>query len=453
MRRELRAAVRLAAPVVIVQMGLMAMGVIDAMMLGRVSAQALAAGALGNVLAIGLQIFAMGILMALDPLVSQADGAGDDIAFARALQRGLLLAIVLAVPLSLAMWEMGPLLRLLGQQEELIVPTAEYIRGLIWGNVPLLVFTVLRQTLQATSRVRQALLAIAIGNAVNVPANLALIFGFFGAPRLGVLGSAYATSISRWVMAAVILAAGWRVLAPYLRDLRAAVFRLEGYLSMLRLGLPIGVQLSMEFCAFACVALLMGNLGTLELAAHQIAINLASMAFMVPLGIAGAAATRVGNAIGRRDPEGARRAMRVSLALGGAVMLVSASAFALFPSFLARLYTPETAVVALAAQLLPIAAIFQVADGVQAVGSGILRGAADTRLPAVLMFVGYWLIGIPIGAGLAFGLGWGPIGLWWALTIGLATVASLLVLRIRHVFGGSLERVEAGSPMAPDGAA
>ncbi|MEO1367805.1 MAG: MATE family efflux transporter, partial [Acidobacteriota bacterium] len=416
-RREIHAVVRLATPVVMVQVGMMAMGVVDTMMLGRVSEHALAAGALGHVLSFGLMVFGMGFLMALDPLISQAFGADDRVRLGRHLQRGLVVSIVLSTALSVLMWDLRWLMHGLGQDAAIIDDTAAYIRAAVPGVVAFLLFTVLRQTLQAMSETRQALVAILVANGVNVVANYALIFGHWGAPELGVVGSGLATSLSRWTMLLLIAWAGWPIFGRYLRDVRRAIFQPSTYAPLVRLGIPIGFQVSLEMWLFTAVALMMGNLGARELAAHQIALNLAALAFMVPLGIAGAAATRVGNAIGRGDAEGTRRSAAVCLGLGAGVMTFSAVIFAVFPTALARLYTSEMAVVTLAATLLPIAALFQVFDGLQVVGAGVLRGAADTRIPAIIAFVGYWLLGLPVAYVFGVHLGHGPRGLWWGLTL------------------------------------
>lgn len=439
-RLEVRAVVRLATPVVVIQVGMMLMGVVDTMMLGRVSEQALAAGALGHVMSFGLMVFGMGFLMALDPLVSQAFGAGDHAAVGRHLQRGVVVAVLLSLALSIFMWDLGWLMHALGQDGAIIDDTAGYIRAAVPGIVAFLLFTALRQTLQAMSETRQALVAILVANIANVAANYALIFGRWGAPELGVVGSGVATSVARWTMLLIIAVLGWPILGRYFTGLRHAIFRLSTYGQLVRLGIPIGFQVSLEMWLFTTVALLMGNLGARELAAHQIALNLAALSFMVPLGISGAAATRVGNAIGRGDSDGTRRSAAVCLGLGAGVMTVSALAFALFPTQLARLYTSEMPVVAVAATLLPIAALFQVFDGLQVVGAGILRGAADTRIPATIAFVGYWLLGLPVAYLFGLHLGYGPRGLWWGLTFGLAAAAVLFLLRIRVTLRGEIAR-------------
>ena len=445
-RQELGAVAKLAAPVVVTQLGLMSMGTVDAMMLGRVSEHALAAGALGNVVSFGMMVFAQGMLMALDPLVAQAYGAQDQKAVARHVQRGLGLSLALSLPLIAIMWDMKGILTAIGQDPAIIDDTAGYIRTMIPGVPTFLFFIVFRQTLQAMSHVRQALWAIVAANVANVVANYALIFGNWGFPELGVVGSGWATSICRVVMVVVLGIAGWPILRPYLSGLRMAVLNPKTYGDLIRLGIPIGFQISVEMWLFNAVALMIGALGARELAAHQIALTLAAMAFMVPLGVAGAASTRVGNAIGRGDPDGARLSAKVSLGLGAALMSLSAMAFGFFPEQLARAFTPEEPVVALAATLLPVAALFQIFDGLQVVGAGVLRGAADTRVPALFAVIGYWALGLP----LAWWLGWhtqmGPQGMWWGLTLGLASVAVLFLFRIRKTFSGDLGRFTKPEP-------
>ncbi len=430
LEREALAVVRLATPVALVQVGMMLMGTVDAMMLGRYSERALAAGALGNSVSFGLITFPMGILMALDPLVAQAWGAESHVRIGRHFKQGLLLAAVLAVPLSAVMWRTEGLLLLTGQHPEIAADAAAYIWVIAAGNLPFLLFVAVRQTLQAMSLIRPAAIAIVIANGVNVVANYTLIFGHFGLPELGVVGSAWATSISRWVMLCGLVAAARPVVKRYLAGSWRPLMAARAFLQPLRLGVPIGVQVSLEMWLFMAVALMMGNLGPTELAAHQIALTLAALAFMVPLGISGAAATRVGNAIGRRDVAGARRAAAVCLVLGVAVMSLSALAFVLAPEPLSRLFTAEAGVIAVAVVLLPVAAAFQIFDGLQVVAIGALRGAADIRVPAVIALVGYWGLGLPLGAFLAFRAGMGPQGPWWGLTVGLGSVAILVVARL-----------------------
>lgn len=441
-RGELRALVALAGPVITAQLGAMLMGVVDTMMLGRVGETALAAGALGNAVAMGLFMFPIGILMGLDPLISQAHGAGDRDRVAAHLRRGLALAIVLALVMSLLMLKTEPVLALLGQREPVAGEAAAYMRGLVPGNVAFLLFIATRQSLQAMGVVWPAVVVVTAANAVNVAANWALVFGHLGMPRLEVVGSALATSLSRWFMVLGLLALAWPVLGRYLRGAASGVLRLGAFRRLLELGVPIGLQVSLEGWVFSTVALLMGTLGPTQLAGHQIAISLASLSFMVPLGLAGAATTRVGNAIGAGDQARGERAAYLALRLGAGIMACSGLVFFLAPSLLARAYTNDPAVIRMASLLIPIAAAFQIADGTQVVGAGVLRGTADTRWPALIALVGYWLLGLPTGLLLAFPGGRGAAGLWWGLTVGLALVASLFLARIRLRFRGHIERAE-----------
>jgi MATE family multidrug resistance protein len=443
LRQELSATVRLAVPVTLVQLGVMLMGVVDAMMLGHLSAAALAAGALGNISTFPLLIFGAGVLSALDPLVAQAHGADDRAAISAHLQRGVVLALALTVPLSLMIANVRPFLHLVGQPEAIVGDAAAYARGLIWGLPAFFLFFAFRQTLQAMGVTRPTVVAIVAGNLINVAGNWLLIFGHLGFPALGVAGSAYATSISRWAMFAWFLWAARTILGesfPGWRSFTREAVALRHHLHLLRIGVPIGIHQAGEILFFVTLALMVGRMGVVPLAGHQIAINMASLSFMVPLGIGGAAATRVGNAIGRGDTAGARRAAAACLALGAGTMLAFAALFALFPGQLARLYTRDREVIAVVGLLLPIAAAFQVFDGVQTVGGGILRGAADTTFAAALAVVGFWIIGLPAGWYLAFHAGQGAAGLWWGMTVGLAAVSILLVARIARRFRGTIER-------------
>lgn len=439
LRAELAAAARLAAPVALVQLGMMLMGVVDTMMLGHLSAEALAAGALGHVITITALIFGYGVLTALDPLIAQAYGAGDAAAIGGHMQRGFLMSAVMTVPFTLLLLDTEPVLVLLGQPAGVSAQAASYIQGILWGGLPYFAFVVVRQTLQAMSVVRPAAVSILIGNVVNLIANWALIYGHLGMPALGVRGAAYATTLSRWAMFAYLLWASRRFLAPYWRGFTAEALR--GHRLMLRIGIPIGLHNSVELLIFAVAALLIGRIGVHDLAGHQVSINMASLSFMVPLGISGAAATRVGNAIGRGDMPAARLAATACLLLGGAVMSGFAVLFALLPEPLARLYTEDPAVIAVVLSLLPIAALFQVFDGLQVVGAGVLRGAADTALPALIVLIGYWVLGLPVGWYLAFEAGQGARGLWWGFTIGIFFMALLFILRIALRFREDLRRI------------
>ncbi len=438
-RHETTAVARLALPVMLAHLGTTLMGTVDAMMLGRFSATALAAGALGHSLSFALLSFPMGILMALDPLVAQAFGAQQPQRIRVAWRQGLLLAVLLSLPIAALTWDCRFLLRVLGQQPEVAEQAYLYLRGLIPGNLAFLLIIAARQTLQAMSITRPVVVATIIGNLVNVGANYLLIFGHGGFPAMGVLGSALATSLARAVMFGVVLAAMPKVFAQLGGAAEALRLSWRGIREQFRLGLPIGLHLALEICLFALAALLMGYLGTHEIAGHQVAINLASLSFMLPLGIGGAAATRVGNAIGRGDQPQAQRSALICLGMGAGIMSLSALTFAFAPGFLSRLYTADPVVLDVAMALLPIAAAFQIFDGLQVVSAGILRGLADTRWPAAIALFGFWGLGLPLAYFFAFRLGLGPRGLWWGLTSGLAAVAILLLIRVRRRFQSHIQ--------------
>src|SRR5581483_5538037 len=438
---ELEDLLRLALPVVVVQVGLMAMGVVDSIMVGHVSATALASVALGNLYYFGVTIFGMGVLLALDPVVSQAVGARDEPAIARGVQRGLALALALSPPTALLLLTAGPFLRWAGQPAEVVPWAATYCTLTIPGVLPFFVFIVFRQTLQALGRMRPIVLAIVAGNLANVALNWTLIYGHLGAPPLGVAGAAWATTVSRWLLALVLLGLAWAELRPRLLPLRPGVLDPEPLRRMLGLGLPIGLQFVLEWGIFGTVAMLMGRLGTIPVAAHQVAINLASLTFMVPLGISAAATVLVGRAVGRNDPRGARRAARAALVSGAGFMGLMALILLSIPAELAGIYSREAPVVALAAALLPVAGAFQVFDGLPVVSIGILRGLADTRAPFVIALLGFWLLGFPVSVGLGFYTPLGAVGLWYGLVAGLAAVAGLLLGRVAVRLRRSVARV------------
>ncbi len=446
---EFRELLRLALPVVVVQVGLMLMGVVDSIMVGRVSAAALAGVALGNVYFFAFAIFGTGIVMALDPVVSQAVGAGDEQAIARAVQRGLLISLVLTVPVSIPFFFAGPALTLLGQPADAVVIAHAYTLRIIPGVFPFFAFLVFRQTLQAMGRLAPIVWLTLLANLLNALLDWSLVYGHLGMPPLGANGAAWATTTSRWVIVLGLLVAAWPELHGHLRELHPEVFRTAPLRRMVAIGAPIGIHMALEFGVFGGVGLLMGRLGTDAVAAHQVALNLASLTFMVPLGISAAATVLVGRAVGQGRPEQVRAAARASLLLGVGFMSCTALTFVSLPTLFAQLYSRDAAVVTLAATLIPIAGVFQVFDGLQAVSAGVLRGVADTRYPMIIGLVGFWLVGLPISLWLAFPMRMGPQGLWWGLVAGLGVVATLLVLRVRHRLNREMARVLIDHAPAP----
>jgi len=440
-RRELREVLSLALPVAAVQVGMMAMGVADTVMVGHFSARDLAAVALGNLYFFTAVVFPMGLLMSLDPLVSQAVGAGDREAVGRAMQRGGILALAFSLPAGLALVPGQQILEFLRQPGDVVPVAAGYALVSVPGIFPFLAFIVLRQTLQAMGRMAPLVVTIVLANLANLFLNWLLIFGNFGFPELGAVGSGWASTLSRWIMFLGLAGSAWPLLKGFLLPLRREALQGKPLLRMVRIGAPIGVQFTLEFGAFGAIGILMGWLGAIAMAGHQVALNLASLTFMVPLGISQATAVRVGQGVGRGDPPGARRAAGAGLLLGMGFMTVTAGLFLFFPHLLARIYSDDPAVVALAVLLIPLAGVFQVFDGIQVVSSGVLRGVADTRSPMLVNLLGFWCIGMPVSAWMGFRAGAGPVGLWWGLVLGLASVAVILLFRIRSRMGADLRRI------------
>lgn len=431
LRQEFRPMFHLAMPVVLAELGWMTMGMVDALMVGRISPEAIGAVGVGTALFMGLTIFAMGLMLGLDTLVSQAYGAGRVDECHRWLFHGVVLALVLSVPLIGALFWMSSALDAWHLTPSVLVLTRPYLETLSWSVVPLLLYAAFRRYLQGMGVVRPVMVALVAANVINVLCNWVLIFGKLGFPELGVTGAAWATVFSRVVMAGVLLATivyrernVWdsrRVEWPWFRRLLA-------------LGLPASGQVTLEVGAFAAATALAGRLPAVSLAAHQIAINYAAMTFMVPLGIASAGAVRVGHAVGRGDPAGAARAGWTALLFGVVFMTAAALVFLTMPRLLLRAFTDDPGVLDVGVTLLFVAAVFQLFDGLQGVATGALRGLGDTRTPMLFNLAAHWFIGLPLGYWLAFVVGVGVLGLWWGLSLGLMICGlSLLVVWARRI--------------------
>ncbi|MEZ5976992.1 MAG: MATE family efflux transporter [Planctomycetota bacterium] len=434
-RTELRHQVRLAFPIVVGQLGMMLMNVVDTAMVGRFGREGEGALAMSAVTQASLLFmigftFAMGVLLALDPVLSHAAGADDRRGFARGVQRGFVLVPVLSLVASAPLLFADVLLRLLDQPEEVRSTAVLYADITVPGVVLGLAFVVLRQALVVIERTGTIVATVAIANVANAALDYALIHGHFGLPAMGAGGSALASTLCRALMFGVLLVVAWKDLRPLVLPLDRAALALAPLVRMARLGVAIGSQNILELGAFAFVAIAMGWFGTVEQAGHAVAMNLAAVSFMVPLGIGSAASVRVGKAVGRGDGGAARLAARCALVLGVGFMCASGVTYLLVPDLLTALYTDKPDIARVAATLIPIAGAFQLFDGTQVVGLGVLRGAGDTFVPALVNFVGYWIVGIPLGLHLALRTEVGYTGLWWGLVAGLAVVATFLVLRI-----------------------
>jgi len=438
---EVRAMLRIALPIVVVEVGLMAMGTIDTMMVGRLSATALAAVALGNLYFFITAAFGMGVLMVLDPIIAQAVGAKDPETVALGVQRGLVLAVALGVVLSIVMLPAGWAFTLVGQPPAIIPGARAYAITSVPVFVPFFVFIVLRQTLQAMHRIAPIVWTVVAGNVANIVLNWIFIFGHCGMPALGVRGSALATAISRWIMTILLCAVAWRSIRPHVRPWRHETWSMTALWRMLKLGVPLGLHHQLEGGIFVVVALLMGRIDAVAMAGHQAALSTAALTFMVPLGVSAGAAVLVGHGVGRGDMQETRRAAGAAFVLGVGFMLVSAIVFLSVPVLIARAYTPDPAVIAIAAALIPIAGVFQAFDGCQAVASGVLRGTGDMRWPLIANLIGFWGVGLPTSVYLGMYTPLGAKGLWWGLVVGLGAVSVVLVIRVRYRLRGTIGRM------------
>ena len=429
-KSEFQTLLGLSIPVVAAQLGFMTMGVIDTMMVARIGVAELAAVAIATSWAWSSSSFFQGLVHGMDPLVSQAHGRGDGDGAALALQRGLVIACLSSLPL-MALWiATEPLLILLGQDEHVAELAGNYMLARLPSALGFNLFIALRHYLAGRTIMRPAMWVMLIGNVANLFLNWVLIFGHLGFPRLGLLGAGLATGLTN-----VFLPIGLWLWIRYFRLHEGAwrrwdrnSFTLAGLGRYLRLGIPVGLQLSLEANAFTVAMIMIGWIGVVELAAHQVVINMASFTFMLPLGIAISASVRVGNLIGARDSDRLHIACRTAFAMGGGVMAVAAFIFVAFRQSLPLFYIEDVAVVSLAAVLLPIAGAFQIFDGLQVVGGGLMRGMGRPQAGAIVNLIGFYVIGLPLAWFLAFPAELGIVGIWWGLAAGLGGVALMLCL-------------------------
>ena len=426
---EVRSMTKLAVPVVAAEVGWFAMSLVDTVMVGPLGPAAIGAVGTGSILFMTLMVFGFGTLLALDTFVSQSFGAGRIDECHRWLFAGLQLALLLAGALMIVAVAGLSLLPGFGFHPDVLSELVAYTRPLVWSAPPLLAFVVFRRYLQAMNIVRPVMVALVAANVMNLFGNWVLIYGHLGMPAMGIKGSAYATVIARVVLALSLFGVilfNERGTPSGLHDVpfqweRARIWRL------FRLGWPAALQITLEVGVFATASALAGRIGPLASAANQVVLNIAGLIFMVPFGIASAAAVRVGQAVGRRDPEGMRRAGWTALSLASIVMTGSAILFLTAPALLIRVYSADVRVIELGVILLFICSVFQLFDGLQTVATGALRGLGDTRTPMMLNLLGHWLIGLPIGYVLCFNRGWGVAGLWTGLSTGLILIGATLL--------------------------
>ncbi|BAY78287.1 multi-drug efflux transporter [Nostoc linckia NIES-25] len=448
---EIKQCLLLAVPLVAAQLAQSSTGFVDTVMMGWLGSQTIASGGLGAAIFTFLLLITTGIVSAVSPLVAEAYGAGKPERVSKIVQQGLGISLLLGIPIVILLWNGGTLLLVLGQNAATAALAETYLRAIALGFIPSLGFAVLKSFLSAVSQAQLIAIVVVLGTLLNIAANYVLMFGKLGLPALGLAGIGWASTLSLWSM--------FIALATYIHSQhRFTIYRIfhtsfrytftqENWRiiwQIFQVGLPIGGLVAVEGGLFTVVTFILGQIGTTPLAAHQIALQTASMSFQVALGISLATTVRVGQLVGEQDLVGVRLAGYVGITLGGLSMAIAGIIFWLLPKSVVSLYldinNPSNQdVVNLAVKLLVVAAIFQIVDGVQVTAAGALRGLKDTRIPMLIGIFSYWGVGLSIGYALGIWLGYGAIGLWCGLAIGLASAAIILTWRFSILQSVTLE--------------
>lgn len=430
----------LAVPVMLSQLGHVLVGVADSLMVGQLGSVPLAAASLANVIFHLALTFGIGVSYAITPLVAAADGEEDHNKCTTVLKHGLLINMITGLVLFVVVFLGSDILHYLDQPVEVVALAIPYLGLIILSIIPFMFFQTFRQFTEGLSFTRQAMYVVLLSTLLNVLLNYILIFGKLGFEPLGLNGAGWATLVSRIVMALVM----WAYIyysARYKRYHTAFTFgnySKDLIRKLLKIGIPAGVQFAFEVGAFGFAAIMVGWFGANALAAHQIAINLASVTWMMASGLAAAATIRVGNQLGRKDLFTLRRAAFSIFIMVTLFMSVNALIFIIGRNFLPTLYIENAEVIKLATSLVVIAAFFQLSDGIQVVGLGALRGLEDVRVPTLITFIAYWVLALPLGYFLGFKLGMGVNGIWYGLSIGLSVAAILLFVRFNKISKGIL---------------
>ncbi|MBU2627480.1 MAG: MATE family efflux transporter [Proteobacteria bacterium] len=431
LRNEIKKTFFLSLPIVVGQLGQMLMSVVDNIMVGKLGAQALAAASIANAIFTLIMVVGFGLSMAVTPLTAMAYGAGKDEECGIVLRQGIIVNLFSGFLLCGITLVLSESIQYLNQPSEIVGPASLYMKVLGFSMLPLMLFQSYRQFAEGVSFLRPAMIITVFANLVNILANWIFIYGNLGVTPLGLTGAGIATISSRTFMAVALMMVIIR--SPRMKRFDPSLnYRKIDFSMMQRLlaiGIPAGFQYFFEVSAFAASSVMIGWMGTVALAAHQIALNLASISFMVALGISSAGTIRVSNAVGRKDIQGTRAAGFSATLLCAGFMASAGLVFIVFRFFLPTLYISEKAVIDISASLLVIVAFFQVSDGTQAVGLGILRGMADMKIPTLITLAAYWLIGLPSGYLLAFKFNMGIYGVWYGLLISPTASGFLMMIR------------------------
>ncbi len=424
---------RLSVPVALSQLGMMTMGAVETLFVGHLGPTELAASALGNVWEWTWLCLGLGLVMGIDPLISQAHGRGDGPGTALALQRGIVLGLLASVPICVALVFTREGLLFLGQDPEVAEVAGTYNLYKLPTAPCYLVYSALRQYLQGRTLMLPVTVVMWMGNAVHALLTWLLVFGKLGVPALGIIGAAVSESVTflLLVLGLVLAIHLFELHRGAWRSWRRDSFAWYGLVQTVRLGVPIGMQIAFEAWAFSIATFMAGWLGRDAVGSHQIVLNLSALAFMIPLGVSQGVATRVGNLVGAGDVEGLHTAVEAAMILGAGVMVPPALVFTVLNQHLPALYSSDPQVVLLASQILPIAAAFQICDGSQVVAGGVLRGMGRPDAGAVLSLLGYYVAALPLAYVAAFIWGYGLVGIWSALAVGLTLVATALVILVR----------------------
>ncbi|MCP4672843.1 MAG: MATE family efflux transporter [Desulfobacula sp.] len=430
-KNQVKKTIQLSIPIVTGQLGQLMMSVVDNIMVGKVGAQALAAASIANAIFTLIMVVGFGLTMAVTPLTSIAFGAGKDEECGVVLRQGIIVNLFSGFLLCGVVLVLSQTIQYLNQPEEIVVSAVVYMNVLGFSIIPMMIFQSYRQFAEGVNYLKPAMHIMLFANFINIFANWIFIYGHLGVPPLGLTGAGIATISSRTFMAATLMIVIMR--SPKMKRFDPTLNYRKINFPMIRrlltIGIPAGFQYFFEVGAFAASAIMVGWMGTTPLAAHQIALNLASISFMVAMGISSAGTIMVSNAVGRKDVAGTRVAGFCATFLCIVFMASAGLIFILFRFFLPSLYISDSAIIEISANLLIIVAFFQISDGTQAVGLGILRGITDMKIPTLITFAAYWLMGLPCGYLLAFKFNMGIYGIWYGLLISLTASASLMMIR------------------------
>ncbi|MCI4186611.1 MATE family efflux transporter [Dickeya dianthicola] len=445
---EARHLLALAIPVIIAQVSQTSMGVVDTIMAGSYSATDMAAVAVGTSIWLPAILFGHGLLMALTPVVANLNGSGRRDRIAHQTQQAFLLAAAISILTMIVLYQGKYVINLMHDgAPELADKAVKYLHALLWGVPGYLFYQVLRSQCEGLSKTKPGMVIGFIGLLINIPINYVFIHGKLGMPELGGVGCGVATASVYWMM--MLMMAAYSRHAYWLKDIRQFKPQLKPDWAVLKrlssMGLPIALALLFEVTLFAIVALLVLPLGVVNVAGHQIALNFSSLMFVLPLSVGVAATIRVGHRLGEGSAEAARVAARTGIATGVLLAMCTAIFTITLREPIAMLYNKNPDVVAMASHLMLLAAVYQISDAVQTIGSGVLRGYKDTRAIFFITFIAYWLLGLPSGYALALTdilvPRIGPAGFWWGFIIGLTSSATMMVLRIRWVQRQSPARI------------